>query len=66
MAKKTSFFFIILELIEIFLIVNFFEIFDLDCSSMIFNFKSFDKDLFLSFIEFIITFWSEKNNFLFP
>ena len=50
-AKKISFFFIVFEFIEIFLILELFEIFDPDNSLIIFNFKFFDKDLFFSFID---------------
>ena len=65
-AKKASFFFIDFELIQIFLIIILLDIFDLDSSFIIFNFISFDKNLFLYFIDFKITFLSEKNSFLFP
>ena len=65
-AKNTSFFFIVFELIEISLKVKFFEIDLFDCSLIIFNFKLFDKYLFFILIESKITFLSEKNNFLFP
>jgi hypothetical protein len=55
-AKKTSFFFIILELMEISLIYSLLDIFDFDCSLIIFSFKSFDKDLFFNFIDSRIIF----------
>ena len=53
-AKKTSSFLIVFELIEILLILSLFGIAEFDTSLIIFNFKLLDKDLFLNLIDFKI------------
>ena len=66
-AKKISFFFIFFELIEaLFNLIKLFTFLASLCSFRIFTFKSFERDLFLSLIEFKIIFLSEKKIFLLP